>query len=152
MTPGAGAPTSANSNPNPNPQAAPASAAEDKYQYISQTLPDNYQVRPGVSVTISWTVKNVGATAWNTNYALRQFTGPDINKAYIPFAKTVSANQTTEFTVTFTTPTTPGDYNLWYKLTNDKSQNFGDINFQFTVTGTPNNNPKPKPAAATPTP
>lgn len=135
---------------NPNAPAAPASSAADQYQYVSQTLPDNYQVRPGVQVSISWTVKNVGSTAWSTSYALRQFTGPDIGKAYIPFPKAVSANTTTQFTVTFTTPTVPGDYNLWYKLTNELGQNFGDINFQFTVTNTPNNNAKPAAPTATP--
>ena len=118
--------------------------------HVSQTLPDNYQVRPGTSVTIVWTVKNVGATAWGEGYALRQFTGPDVGKSYIPFPKAVYANETTQLSVTFTTPTVPGDYNLWYKLTNAQSQNFGDVNFVFTVTNTPNNNAKPAAPSATP--
>jgi hypothetical protein len=46
--------------------------------------------------------------------------------------------------VTFTTPTIPGDYNTWWKLTNLQGQHFGDVDFSFTVTTTPHQ--------ATPTP
>lgn len=136
--------------------AAPAGGgasgtAADKYQYISQTLPDGYQIRPNISVTIAWTVKNIGTTAWDTNYSLRYFAGPKVKNTYIAFPKTVSANATVALSVTFTTPAEPGDYDLWYKLTNAQSQNFGDVDFKFTVTNTPKNTGGGSGAASTAT-
>ena len=138
-----------------NTGGQPASSAPDKYQYVTQNLPDSYQVRPNVSVTITWTVKNIGTTAWDKNYSLRFFAGPDVKNTYIPFIKTVAANAATELSATFTTPAQPGNYELWFKLANAQSQNFGDVNFIFTVTNTPNNTIKPKAsptANALPTP
>lgn len=139
--PGAGA------GAQPAGQGAPAgSTAEDQYVYVSQTLADGYQVRPRTVVTISWTVKNPGPTAWGTDYSLRYFAGPEVTNTYVAFPKIVSANESTQLTVTFTTPDAPGDYDLWYKLVNNQGQNFGDVNFAFTVTNTPNYG-APKPSA-----
>jgi hypothetical protein len=39
-----------------------------------------------------------------------------------------------------------GDYTTWWKLTNPQFQNFGDVDFSFTVTNTP------KAATAAPVP
>ncbi len=135
--------TSGEATPTTAP-AAPAGGgasgtAADKYQYVTQNLPDGYQVRPNISVTISWTVKNIGTTAWDTNYSLRFFAGPKVKNTYVAFPKAVSANTSTILSVTFTTPAEPGDYDLWYKMTNALSQNFGDVDFKFTVTNTPKN-------------
>jgi hypothetical protein len=128
----------------PLPAAAqPVSAAADKYRYVSQTLPDGYQVRPNVQVTISWTVKNIGTTAWTTDYSMRYFVGPKPKQTYIAFPKTISANTAIALSATFVTPAQPGDYDLWFKLVNAQSQNFGDVDFKFTVTNTPNNSAKP---------
>lgn len=126
------------------------STAPDKYQYITQNLPDGYQVRPNVSVTITWSIKNIGTTLWDKNYSLRYFAGPQVKNTLIPFPKSVAANAATDLTVTFTTPAQPGEYDLWFKLANAQSQNFGDLDFVFTVSNTPNNNVKAtaKPTAA----
>jgi hypothetical protein len=37
----------------------------------------------------------------------------------------------------FTTPSEPGDYDLWFKLTNLAGQNFGDLDLVFTVSNNP---------------
>lgn len=138
----------------PAAPAAPAASGggvsvDDKYLYVSQTIPDGYQVRPNTSVTIKWTVKNVGATAWDTTYFMDQFAGPPIKTTQVFFPKVISANQSAELTLTFTTPATYGDYNLWMKLKNGRGERFGDVNLLFTVTDNPDNSGKP---AATPTP
>lgn len=133
----------------PQNPAQPAAPLDDAAQYISQSLPDGYQVRPRTTIGITWSVKNTGKTAWSAEYALRQFAGPDVGKQYVPFPKVVSANETAQLTVTFVTPDLPGDYNLWYKLANAQGQYFSDVNFQFTVTNTPNYGGAP---AATATP
>jgi len=132
--------------------AAPTSApvvqpvTEDQATYIGQSLPDGYQVRPNTVLAITWSVKNTGPTLWTTGYALNQYAGPDVGIPWQALAKPVSANETAQITVKFTTPSAPGDYNLWYKISNELGVMFTDINFTFTVTNTPNYN-----ATATPT-
>ena len=149
-TPGAAASPAAD----PAAPAAPAAPAgadggvsvDDKYIYVSQTIADGYQVRPNTTVTITWTVKNVGTTAWDTTYFLDQFAGPTIKSPQINFPRMVSANESVDFTVTFTTPANYGDHNLWFKLKNGRGERFGDVNFIFTVTDSPDNSGKPQPS------
>ncbi|HVN53838.1 MAG TPA: NBR1-Ig-like domain-containing protein [Anaerolineaceae bacterium] len=114
-----------------------ASSVADKYQYIGQNLADRIQVRPGTPLTIVWTVKNAGTTGWTTQYTLRYFSGVKAEKDSYNFAKAVPAGGTTTLTVSIIAPTAPGDYSTWWKLTNPQLQNFGDVDFYFTVTNTP---------------
>ena len=138
-----GSGTTANTTPsatkaaaNPQP-AAGGSAPADHYQYITQSLADHSQLRPGVTVSITWAVKNTGTSGWTTGYALRYFSGIKAAKDSYAFPKTIAPGETANLTITFTTPDTPGDYNTWWKLTNANLQNFGDVDFTFTVTNTP---------------
>jgi hypothetical protein len=88
-------------------------------------------------VTVTWTVKNIGTNGWTKEYTLRYFSGPKATKDIYTFTKDVPANDTVNFVVTFTTPSDPGDYNLWFKLTNLSGQNFGDVNLLYTVSNNP---------------
>jgi hypothetical protein len=118
--------------------ALPASSgAADKYQYIGQNIADKSQVKPGATITIQWSVKNTGTTAWTTDYSLRYFSGVKAEETIYNLQKAVPAGQTTTLTVTLIAPSTLGDYNTWYKLTNKEGQNFGDVDFTFTVSNTP---------------
>lgn len=136
----------------PAAPAAPAGASggstvdDDKYEYVSQTIADGYQVRPNTTVTITWRVKNVGSTAWDTTYYLNQYAGPTIKTPQVPFPRVVAANEAIDLTVTFTTPPTYGEHNLWFKLMDASGDAFGDINFLFNVTDSPDNSGKPQPS------
>ena len=120
-------------NSRPWQSAAPA----DRYQYVTQNLPDSYQVRPGAPMTISWTVKNVGTTAWSTNYLLKYFAGVKAAEDSIPLGKEVAPGGEVTVSVKLTAPSVEGKYNTWWKLANAQSQNFGDVDFTFIVTSTP---------------
>lgn len=137
-TPGAAASTA------PAASSGAAQPPADRYQYVSQNLPDKYQVRPGVPVTITWTVKNVGTTAWSANYMLNYFAGVKGTENTVLLGKSVAPGATATVSVTFTTPSVEGNYNTWWKLANAQYQNFGDVDFTFTVTTAP--------GKATPTP
>lgn len=147
-TPGA----AANPAVDPAAPAAPAAPAggstvdDDQYEYVSQTIADGYQVRPNTTVTITWRVKNVGSTAWDTNYYLNQYAGPTIKTPQVAFPRMVAANEAIDLTVTFTTPPNYGDHNLWFKLMDPSGDAFGDVNFLFTVTDAPDNSGKPQPS------
>jgi hypothetical protein len=116
----------------------PASTAPlDKYKFVSQNHADKYQVRPGVPIIITWTVQNIGAAAWTADYTANYFAGVKAQTDSVRFGKTVAPNANLTISVTFNTPTVPGDYNMWWKLTNLQGQHFGDVDFSFTVTSTP---------------
>ena len=119
------------------PAANPGGAAPDKYTYLGQDVADGTQFLPNRTVTVTWTVQNSGTTGWTKEYTLRHFAGPEPAKTVYPFTKDVPVNDTINFIVTFTTPTEPGDYDLWFKLTNSAGQNFGDVNLMFTVSNNP---------------
>ena len=125
----------------PAAPAAGGSGAADKYSYLGQSIADKTQLRPGRQVSITWTIKNSGTNGWTKDYMLRYFSGPKPDKDVYTFGKDVPAGGTVNFIVTFTTPNDLGDYDLWFKLTNSQMQNFGDLDFAFTVTNTPNNSP-----------
>jgi hypothetical protein len=114
-----------------------AGSTVDKYAFVSQNYADNYQVRPGRSITITWVVKNVGTVGWTTDYTVRHFGGVSAAKEVYNLTKTVPAEGTIPVSVTFVTPATLGTYSTWWKLTNAQGQNFGDVDFTFTVTNNP---------------
>jgi hypothetical protein len=117
--------------------AKPPSSTTDKYTYLGQTISDHTQFRPNVTVTITWTVQNAGTTGWTTDYTLRYFAGPKAQKDLYKFSKEVGAGKNIDLTVTFTTPTDLGDYDMWFKLVNAQGQNFGDVDLVYTVTNSP---------------
>ncbi len=123
--------------PSKPPQAASSSGVADAYQYVGQNLPDKYQLRPGIPMIISWTVKNAGATEWSAEYTLDYFAGVEGKIDSVKIGKKVAPGAQVTISVTFTTPTIAGDYNTWWKLTNLQGQHFGDVDFSFTVTSTP---------------
>lgn len=143
-TPAAGAATKA-------VPAAGGTGAADKYSYLGQSLTDKMQLLPGRQMSITWTIKNAGTNGWTKDYMLRYFSGPKADKDIYTFGKDVAAGGTLNLIVTFTTPSTLGDYDMWFKLTNAQMQNFGDLDFAYTVTNSPNNSPTKAPAAPTAT-
>jgi hypothetical protein len=129
--------TAATQNPTVNANPPAGSAAADKYEYLGQDIPDRTQFLPNRTVTITWTIKNAGTTGWTKEYILRYFSGPKPSKDFYNFTKDVPAGGTINFVVTFTTPAAPGDYDLWFKITNAAGQNFGDLDLVFTVSNNP---------------
>jgi hypothetical protein len=120
------------------------SAAADKYQYLGQNVTDGKQFRPGTAIAIIWTIKNTGTTSWTKTYGLRFFAGPTgSGPATILFGKGVQPGGSISLSTTITTPAGIGDYDTWYKLTNDQLQNFGDLDFKYTVSNEPSNKIQP---------
>jgi hypothetical protein len=146
----AGSPTPVGSQPgktqtstSANPPAS-GSTAPDNYQYLGQNLADGKQYLPGAAISVTWSIKNTGSTTWSKTYFLRFFAGPTgSGPAAIPFGKAVAPGATLSLTAKITAPSGIGDYDTWYKLTNDQLQNFGDLDFKYTVTTAPINKIQP---------
>jgi hypothetical protein len=106
----------------------------DRYQLIGQNLPDQTKVSPGALITITWAIKNIGIVGWTNDYSIRFFSGVPSKKDYYNFPQSVAVGKVANLSVTITAPTTVGNYNTWWKLTNGQAQNFGDVDFSFEVT------------------
>ena len=126
-----------------NPPAS-GTSAPDKYQFLGQSIPDGRQYLPHAPISVTWTIKNTGTTTWSKTYSMRFFAGPTgSGPATVPFGKSVPPGAAINLNVTITTPAGIGDYDTWYKLTNDQFQNFGDLDFKYTVSNEPNNSFRP---------
>jgi hypothetical protein len=130
--------TSAAATPSQAAQATAGNASvADHEAYVGQSMADGTQLRPGIPMIITWTVKNDGATEWSAEYTLDYFTGVEGTAKSVKIGKKVAPGAQASVSVTFTTPTVPGDYRTWWKFSNLQGQHFGDVDFAFTVTTTP---------------
>ena len=128
----------------------PKSQAADKATWISNDPPDNALVYTDAKFDITWQMKNSGTTTWNKKYTIRYFSGNIIveHKQY-DFRAVVNPGDTGTFIVDAIAPSKAGTYSVWWKMTNDLGQNFGDMSLTIKVVkaGT-----TPKADTATPNP
>jgi hypothetical protein len=130
----------------------------------SQAAPDLAEVigvsafatfTPGQDFSVTWTVKNTGNNTWTANYLVRCYT-----TAYcfggqtISFGKDVKPGETIDLTINLKAPSTTGDHNTLWVLTNASGTNFGrGLSYNFKVAGStaPTTAPTAEPTIA-PTP
>ena len=152
--------TTDESGANPTMTAAPAatqstlvqptlpqssSPVADKATWISNTPPDNAPVTTNAKFDITWEMKNSGTTTWNTKYMIRYFSGNIIMETKeFHFRATTAPGDTGTFIVDAIAPSKPGTYSVWWKMTNDAGQNFGDMSLTIVVVN-PGDTPTPKP-------
>jgi hypothetical protein len=143
-TPAAPAPTLAQSAA----PTLPKSQAADKATWIANDPPDSALVVTNAKFDITWTMKNSGTTTWNKKYTIRYFSGNIImeHKTF-NFRAVVNPGDNGTFIVDAIAPSKPGTYNVWWKMTNDLGQNFGDMSLTIKVV-----KPDTTPVADTATP
>lgn len=90
---------------------------------------------PGQEFSVTWTVKNTGNNTWTANYLARCYTtaycfgGQTVN-----FGKDVKPGETVDLTINFKAPSTTGDHNTLWALTNANGTNFGrGLTYSFKV-------------------
>lgn len=83
-------------------------------------------VSSGASFQHSWTVRNTGTCTWNKNYSI-VFVGGEKFSAQdrIPLTIEVPPESETQITLSFLAPQTPGYYEGFWKLQNEKNTQFG---------------------------
>jgi hypothetical protein len=91
------------------------------------TIPDGTEMSPGESFTKTWKLKNIGSCTWNSNYKLVFDSGDSMGASAIVAFPSVSVapNQQVNLSVTFTAPSSPGDYRSDWKLRSDTGEVFG---------------------------
>ena len=92
----------------------------DWVQFVADvTIPDGLPVDPGVALSKTWRLKNIGTCWWNKSYKLVFTGGSQLGGlAAMNLPKDVAPGQTIDLTVGLTAPTTPGTYIGYWQLQN----------------------------------
>jgi hypothetical protein len=130
--------TSAVSPTNPVAPTSPRPSVADKAEWVSQNPADGAVLAPGQEFTLTWTVKNIGTTTWNTKYQLRYYLANAalrFGASDIKFPKEVKPGESLDLTVNMKAPSAGGDYMTIWVLTNDQGVNFYTLTLSIKVSG-----------------
>jgi hypothetical protein len=95
-------------------------------KFVSETIPDYSFETPGSSFIKTWTLQNVGTCTWGTGYSLAFDHGDQMGgAASVPITTTVAPNATITVSVPLTAPTTPANYQGFWKLASPQNVKFG---------------------------
>lgn len=114
-------------------------AVSDKAEYLGQDPKDDTVFAPGQTFTMTWQLKNTGATTWSTKYSFRYFFSDPtarFSASDITLPKEVKPGETANISLQMTAPTTPGEYTSSWVLTNQDGVNFSSVNVRIKVSGT----------------
>jgi hypothetical protein len=130
----------ATSNPaSPTPAftaTATTALVADKAEFVSQSVADNTKFSPGATFSLTWRMKNVGTTTWTTAYLLRLYAGPALGApASVNFPREVKPGEEVELTLNMTAPSSGGQYQSSWVLTNAEGANFFPVYIIIEVTG-----------------
>ncbi len=110
-----------------NTSSAPVNTCDVSVFITDVTIPDGTPTAPGQVFVKTWRIQNSGTCTWTATYKA-VFTGSGngpMGGATTPIGKTVKPGETLDISITFTAPSTAGDYVSWWKLQNDSSVFFG---------------------------
>ena len=128
---------------------APTVVLADRAQWVSQSIPDDTVFAPGEAFTMTWQLKNVGASTWKPTYLLRYYSG-DLFGApkEVALGQQVLPGATIEITLKMKAPPAAGKYRSDWVLSSETRSNFKDAVFLKITVVVP---PTPT-RAATPSP
>lgn len=108
--------------------------APDMAQIIAVSESKTYA--PGESFSVTWTVKNTGNNTWTANYQVRCYTTAYcFNGQSITFGREVKPGETIDLTLTLKAPSSAGEQNTLWVLTNANGVNYRSLNYSFKVSG-----------------
>lgn len=109
---------------------------KDKAEFVSETIPDNTVFNPGTPFVKTWHLKNAGGCTWTAGYALALVQGEGMSGTDpLLFNATVPPGSTIELKLPQTAPSDPGEHAGYWKLRNDRGQDFGNLWVKITVAG-----------------
>ncbi len=97
-----------------------SSGSCDMAAFVDETVPDGSQFPPGTTFNKTWTLRNAGTCAWNSDYAVVFSSGDRMNAPEVlPLTKeAVPPGGSVTITIPFTTPLSGGSYRADFKLRN----------------------------------
>jgi len=92
----------------------------DSATFVRETIPDDAPpMQPGQNFTKTWTIRNSGATTWNSGYKLHWDGGSHLsNHADVAIIGTVPPGSNYTFSISMTAPATPGAYREDWRFLN----------------------------------
>lgn len=99
----------------------------DMVQFVADvTIPDGLPVDPGIALSKTWRLKNIGTCWWTTGYKLVFVGGEQMGGvSAVNLPKGVAPGQTIDLTLGLTAPLTPGLYTGYWELQNPTGGLFG---------------------------
>jgi len=130
----------------------------DNAVFISDvTILDKTTVPAGQSFTKTWKVSNAGSCVWSATYQLVFVSGDSLGGKATAIGKVVNPGESADVSVVLTSSSATGDITGTWKLSNDKSQAFGDsltvvinsgaVATAGAITQTPTRTPTPTPTS-----
>jgi len=108
----------------------------DQAQYVSQSVADNTKFSPGATFSLTWKMKNTGTTTWTTAYMLRHYAGPALGApSTVNFPREVKPGEEVELTINMTAPSSGGQYQSSWVLTNAEGVNYFPVYIIIEVSG-----------------
>lgn len=104
----------------------PTASCSDKAKFLSETIPDESTFSSGQAFTKTWTLQNVGTCTWSPEYTLVLDRGEALGSvASQPLGMSVAPNASIEIRLNLTTPETPGKYEGYWMIQNERGEKFG---------------------------
>ena len=111
--------------PTQTPQGPPTNTPKpcNKPVFISETIPDGYEINPNTNFTKTWRWRNDGTCTWNTNYQLVFYSGDQMGGVAVKnFTQNVAPGEQVDISVDLKSPSSAGTYRGYWKLRDDKGE------------------------------
>jgi hypothetical protein len=106
--------------------------------YVSETIPDGSEMRPGQTFVKKWRVRNKGLTTWTDGYQMAFFSGERMNGPESVPLPAARPGDEVEVSVNLTAPPSPGVYRVTYKGRTPQGKFFEHEQWaEIKVVGTP---------------
>ena len=138
-------------SPSPSAAATLSSGTQaallNQDQWVSQSIADDTLFAPGQTFTMTWRLKNTGASTWTAGYLLRFYSGSSFGAPKeITIGKEVLPGGEIDIAIAMKAPANPGDYRTDWVLSNENRTNFKEpvylkIKVAVPATSTPTAKP-----------
>ena len=115
------------------------------------TIPDGTTIAAGQNFTKTWKVSNTGSCTWTATYQLVFVSGDSLGGKATPIGVAVKPGEAASVSVILTSSSATGNLTGIWRLSNDKSQPFGDrltVVVNSATTGTVSVTPTKTPTSA----
>ena len=90
------------------------------------TIPDNTEMTPGQEFTKTWRVRNNGSCIWDAGFKLTFTGGNSLGGAAFILTKAVNPGSTIDLSIFMIAPSTSGNYQSNWRMSNSDGVFFGD--------------------------
>lgn len=95
-------------------------------QFITDvTIPDHTLIERGETFTKKWLVRNTGTCSWTPKYKIALGGGNPLTWSNAAISVVVPPEQEIELSVKVLSPEVPGNYQAWWRLTDENGEPFG---------------------------